>query len=61
MTAAARLGVDGATGVRGAVAVVDDAIGQIEVDDARLETHGNVGRCRRRDLDSLQDRGDLCW
>ena len=53
VTAAARLGVGGATGVRGAVAVVDDAIGEIEVDDARLETHGNVGRCRRRDLDSL--------
>ena len=53
MTAAARLGIGGATGVRGTIAVVDDAIGQIEVDDARFETHGDVRRCRRRDLYSL--------
>ena len=53
VTAAAGLHIGGATVVRCAVAIVDDAIREVKVDDARLQTNCDARWRSRSDLYAL--------
>ena len=53
VTAAARFHIGGATVVRCAVAIVDDAIREVEIDDARLQANCNARWSSRGDLYAL--------